>query len=37
MIAAFLAALGSLLLVVSALWLESMCVARDRGDKPPRS
>jgi len=29
MIAAFLAALGSLLLVVSALWLESMCVARE--------
>jgi hypothetical protein len=29
MIAAFLAATGSVLVVVSALWLESMCVARN--------
>jgi Protein of unknown function (DUF3180) len=29
MIAAFLAAIGSVLVVVSALWLESMCVARN--------
>lgn len=29
MIAAFLAAIGSVVVVVSALWLESMCVARN--------
>ena len=33
MIAAFIASLGSVLLIASALWLESMCVARDRGDQ----
>jgi hypothetical protein len=32
MIAAFLAATGSVLVVVSALWLESMCVARNSND-----
>jgi len=27
----FLAALGGVLLVISSLWLESLCVARDQG------
>jgi hypothetical protein len=32
MISAFLAAIGSIILVVSGLWLESMCVARNEAD-----
>lgn len=34
MVGGFLAAMGSVIVVVGALWLESMCVARDRGDGP---
>ncbi len=32
----FLAALGGALLVVSSLWLESLCIARDQGTTPQR-
>lgn len=34
MIAGFLATMGSVIVIVGALWLESMCVARERGDGP---
>ena len=34
MIAGFLAAMGSIIVVVASLWLESMCVARDQSDGP---
>ena len=32
----FLASLGALLLIISSLWLESLCIARDHGKTPPR-
>jgi hypothetical protein len=32
----FLAALGATLLVISSLWLESLCVARDQGTTPDK-
>jgi hypothetical protein len=32
----FLAALGGILLVISSLWLESLCVARDQGTTPDK-
>jgi len=32
----FLAALGGTLLVISSLWLESLCIARDQGTTSQR-